>query len=235
MLGEYLPQFSTFGKTMESQARMMFGEFIYADGAHHLSAGYTAMYWIYAGTYMLIVFFIMLNFFLAIIVDAFVEVKERMEDESSPLILNSLGGDLFLTFQANLRWRYGAWPPRSKFIEALKRAIDEQTENSWVKQLASEDPVEEESKPKVTVSIKRLLTDVPGLTEDKLAQFLHFYFSLSPHVLCKRSKEVRRTSKAAKRQTDTGAAPPTYTDDEPPVLDDSPRSPDSPTNPNKNN
>ena len=163
MLGEHLTQFATFGKTMESQARMMFGEFIYADGAHHLSAGYTAMYWIYAGTYMLIVFFIMLNFFLAIIVDAFVDVKQTMEDKSAPLILNSLGTDVFLTLLANARWRLGRWPPRSAFLRVLRRAISEQTERSWVMQLASEDPEEEAAKPKVTVSVERLLGEVPAV------------------------------------------------------------------------
>merc|ERR1719221_898530 len=63
MLGEYIPAFATFGGTVESQTRMLYGEFIYAAGAEHLTSGYNAVYWLYAGTYMLVIFFLLLNFF----------------------------------------------------------------------------------------------------------------------------------------------------------------------------
>ena len=47
---------------------MIFGEFIYADGASELSGVMMFIYWLYAFTFMIVMFFTLLNFFLAIIV-----------------------------------------------------------------------------------------------------------------------------------------------------------------------
>ena len=76
LLGGRIHIFGTFGSACSAQVRMLFGEFIYADGVEVLSGSALVMYWLYAISFMLIVFFTLLNFFLAIIVDAFVEVKE---------------------------------------------------------------------------------------------------------------------------------------------------------------
>ena len=37
-------------------------------------------YWIYAGTFLLIAFFVLLNFFLAIVVDSYVAVREDIAE-----------------------------------------------------------------------------------------------------------------------------------------------------------
>merc|ERR1740129_246999 len=145
MLGEQLRPFQSFGNSMETQARMMFGEFIYADGAHHLSDSFTAMYWVYACSFMLIVFFLLLNFFLAIIVDAFIKVKGMQENESTPMVLHDLFYDLLIVARLNLRWRMRRWPPRGEFLELLRKAIKEQTEMHWAKQLKSEEVEEGET------------------------------------------------------------------------------------------
>ncbi|CAK0852680.1 unnamed protein product [Prorocentrum cordatum] len=192
MLGEYVPAFSTFGGAVESQARMLYGEFIYAGGAEFLTSGYTAVYWLYAGTYMCVVFFLLLNFFLAIIVDAFVDVKSGFE--TSPAILHGFLTDLLWVTAAALRWRRGRWPPRSKILEVLGSELDqagaEDAVATWVKRLSAQDaeaPAEEGEPPQkaMTITAARLMDAVPGLTEDKLAELLHHYFSMSSRFLCK--------------------------------------------------
>eukprot|EP00438_Fugacium_kawagutii_P023655 Skav206419 [mRNA] locus=scaffold292:360054:374362:+ [translate_table: standard] len=70
LLGGRIHIFSTFGSACSAQVRMLFGEFIYADGVEALTGSALATL---AGN----VFFTLLNFFLAIIVDAFVEVKDN--------------------------------------------------------------------------------------------------------------------------------------------------------------
>jgi len=79
LLGGQIQLFSTFGGSCETQVRMLFGEFIFVDGAERLSGLAVGMYWIYAASFMLIVFFTLLNFFLAIVVDAFVSVKDEYD------------------------------------------------------------------------------------------------------------------------------------------------------------
>lgn len=191
MLGEYIPAFATFGGTVESQARMLFGEFIYASGAEQLTSGYTAVYWLYAGTYMFVIFFLLLNFFLAIIVDAFVVVKDGIE--GTPTILHGFLTDLLWVAVAAFRWRRRRWPPRSKILEVLSSALDEQFNTddaggTWVKRLSAGDdaaPKEEPCAKTNTITMSRLMDSVPGFTEDKLAEFLHHYYSMSSRFLCK--------------------------------------------------
>ncbi|CAE7942203.1 pkd2, partial [Symbiodinium sp. KB8] len=80
LLGGTVHLFGTFPAACATQVRMLFGEFIFVDGAEKLSGSMSAMYWVYAASFMLVVFFTLLNFFLAIIVDAFVDVKSECDD-----------------------------------------------------------------------------------------------------------------------------------------------------------
>merc|ERR1711907_870695 len=52
MLGEYIASFGTLSGAISAQGRMIFGEFIYADGAEHLQGPMLFMYWVYAITFM---------------------------------------------------------------------------------------------------------------------------------------------------------------------------------------
>ena len=54
LLGGRIHLFGTFGSACSAQIRMLFGEFIYAEGVEMLSGTSLAMYWLYAISFMLI-------------------------------------------------------------------------------------------------------------------------------------------------------------------------------------
>ena len=54
LLGGRIHIFGTFGSACSAQVRMLFGEFIYADGVEVLSGTALVMYWLYAVSFMLI-------------------------------------------------------------------------------------------------------------------------------------------------------------------------------------
>ncbi|CAL1160030.1 unnamed protein product [Cladocopium goreaui] len=121
LLGGRIHIFGTFGSACSAQVRMLFGEFIYADGVEVLSGTALVMYWLYAVSFMLIVFFTLLNFFLAIIVDAFVEVKDNCSQlrctQSFFEDLCSMAGTLYL----QRRYKLPASKRLVKFLsESLK-------------------------------------------------------------------------------------------------------------------
>ena len=70
LFGQLVAVFQDWGTTIESQARMIFGTFLLPDGAEHLYGKQRAMYWLYALTFLLVMIFTLLNFFLAIVVVA---------------------------------------------------------------------------------------------------------------------------------------------------------------------
>ena len=70
LFGQSVAVFQDWGTTIESQARMIFGAFLLPDGAEHLYGKQRAMYWLYALTFLLVMIFTLLNFFLAIVVVA---------------------------------------------------------------------------------------------------------------------------------------------------------------------
>lgn len=54
LLGGRIHIFGTFGEACSAQVRMLFGEFIYADGVEVLSGTSLIMYWLYAISFMLL-------------------------------------------------------------------------------------------------------------------------------------------------------------------------------------
>ena len=56
LLGGRIHLFGTFGEACSAQVRMLFGEFIYADGVEVLSGTALVMYWLYAISFMLLGF-----------------------------------------------------------------------------------------------------------------------------------------------------------------------------------
>lgn len=121
LLGGRIHLFGTFGSACSAQIRMLFGEFIYAEGVEMLSGTSLAMYWLYAISFMLIVFFTLLNFFLAIIVDAFVEVKEACGQLQCT---KSFFSDLCsMTLSLHLQRKHRL-PPRKKVIKYLTDSLE---------------------------------------------------------------------------------------------------------------
>ena len=121
LLGGRIHLFGTFGGACSAQVRMLFGEFIYAEGVEALSGSALVMYWLYAISFMLIVFFTLLNFFLAIIVDAFVDVKN---DCGTLRITQSFFRDLWTMLPSSYFQRKYKLPARKKMVKYLSEVLE---------------------------------------------------------------------------------------------------------------
>merc|ERR1719160_3055 len=100
---------------------MIFGEFIYAEGAEKLHGSMSVMYWLYAFTFMFVIFFTLLNFFLAIIVDSFVDVKNELDHKY--VTENIFWWDCYDTILSWIYYRKKGWPTRHKIILMLRRQM----------------------------------------------------------------------------------------------------------------
>jgi hypothetical protein len=176
MLGGNIDGFATFSGTIEAQTRMLFGEFIFADGAAELTYGLTFMYWLYASSFLLIIFFSLLNFFLAIIVDAFCAVKEDISELPCGYFLT----DLWLTLVIESRWRARGWPDRVITMRTLRSTMQE-SKGRWIDGLSQDG--EDDAEP--TISCSDLLAEFENLGEKKLSSMLSCYNRVCPKLLCK--------------------------------------------------
>eukprot|EP00929_Paragymnodinium_shiwhaense_P065596 TRINITY_DN32865_c0_g2_i3.p1 TRINITY_DN32865_c0_g2~~TRINITY_DN32865_c0_g2_i3.p1 ORF type:complete len:941 (-),score=275.36 TRINITY_DN32865_c0_g2_i3:285-3107(-) len=122
VLGDSISTFGTYDAMVAAQFRMLYGEFIYVAEAEGLDSTRRALFWLFASTFMLVAFFTLLNFFLAIVVDAFTKVKER-NDEAG-------GGEDFLSDVLDvprnivMRMRFG-WPRSSDILAAIDQCEDD--------------------------------------------------------------------------------------------------------------
>merc|ERR1719159_1256466 len=116
LLGSKLHDFGTVQGAMSSQTKMLFGEYIYAEGAENLNDTLSKMYWVYALTFMIVVFFTLLNFFLAIVVDAFVDVKSANESLKAT---NGFFLDVYYCLEALLQSIHYRMPAQAKLVKYL--------------------------------------------------------------------------------------------------------------------
>lgn len=129
LLGSNVLAFSTFAESVSSQAKMLFGEWIYAANADELFGAMSLMYWLYAMTFMLILFFTLLNFFLAIILDAFIEVKEAMNDDPTE---QNFFVDCWDVLYNKWMYYHRGWPHRIDIMKALEKDEDEEDEDDRI-------------------------------------------------------------------------------------------------------
>ncbi|CAD7959243.1 unnamed protein product, partial [Amoebophrya sp. A120] len=116
--------FGTFGRAVEWQFRMIIGDFPF-DGWIELDTTQQLMYWLYLILFALIMFLTMMNFFLAIIVDAFVEVKQDIHDQKTE---NSFPFDCMDMFKdCSKYYTTRGYPNSREVLDALSEA-DEQDE-----------------------------------------------------------------------------------------------------------
>jgi len=203
-LGEYILDFATYGDTVSAQGRMIFGEFIYANGARELHGVMMFMYWMYAFTFLLVMWGLLLNFFLAIVVDAFADIKE--ESNSSEVVGNFFN-DIFDVFVSLMQsYRYG-WPPRvalEHFLQDVQSRYEEGL--NWLGKLDDETttPYQEEEKVPVCYP-EQLLNAFPKefKNDDQLAVFICHYYNKLPRLLRRRVHDRREVT----RQHDSGVAP----------------------------
>jgi len=190
MLGSYIKEFGTMGDAISAQARMTFGEFIYAGGAEDLHGVMMLMYWVYAFTFMIIAFFTLLNFFLAIVIGAFTEVKG---DNDKRVGVGGFFTDLFASVHSQFfGWKHG-WPSHKRLVQFfLDELVNFQLQNksSWLDELEQNEGIKEaatEQFPAVSCDALQDRFKVQFSEPEKVARFLCFYFRKYPTTLCRRS------------------------------------------------
>lgn len=193
MLGEHIPAFESFSTTTESMARMLFGEFIYAGGVEKLDAQFSAMYWIFAFTFMLVVFFTLLNFFLAIVVDAYVAVKEELGEAKTHA---SFVSDCLDVVTSASKYKQLGWPSRERLLVFFSDGVHElrvsegkdfEGQKSFVDLLESAG--EEEQTTRMVPDL--LLQEFPEefTSNEDVAAFINHYYRKCTLVIGKRRKD----------------------------------------------
>jgi len=196
MLGEHVEEFGTYGDTIKSQVRMVFGEFIMARGAEDLHGAMLIMYWVYAATFVMVVTMILLNFFLAIIVDAFVAVKD---DNSENVVVGGFISDLFRVVRLRLTGMRQGWPSRRAVVEYLEDYIEQhklhETGNvpQWIQDLDGPNKEEQANRTKITVTHTELMCAFPEQFDTKtVTSYLYHYYRISSTILCRRKESAGR-------------------------------------------
>jgi len=226
LLGGQIQLFGTFGGACETQVRMLFGEFIFVDGAELLSGLSLAMYWLYAASFMLIVFFTLLNFFLAIVVDAFVAVKDEYDKlHCTYNFIYDVGmipRSLYMHFKLKL-------PGRKKFIAYLEESLEnikevrKQAEQKARKKVGhkgvrhQEPPPAEPSGGPLTMPAKKMLEEFQGFSEASLCQLLCRVERLSSTPLIFYVEEAYDNEHNEPREVEDIPEEPSVKNQEPPV------------------
>mmetsp|Transcript_19642 Transcript_19642/g.45756 ORF Transcript_19642/g.45756 Transcript_19642/m.45756 type:complete len:913 (+) Transcript_19642:146-2884(+) len=198
MLGEHITVFGTYGDTISAQGRMIFGEFIYADGADELHGIYVVMYWLYAFTFMMIVFFTLLNFFLAIIVDAFADVKSSNE------ALTTVHG--FITDLISLFWTISVsykrrWPANRALLEFFQ-GMQGEGPPSKLEVLINGPPAKDDSRGQNTCLPEDLMQAFPEAftSRKRVAVFVAHYTSKCEDIICSRNEEAQERMRSKKSE-----------------------------------
>mmetsp|Transcript_2993 Transcript_2993/g.7259 ORF Transcript_2993/g.7259 Transcript_2993/m.7259 type:complete len:1083 (+) Transcript_2993:86-3334(+) len=204
MLGTHVDEFATFSGACAAQARMLFGEFIYVESADELDGSMVIMYWLYAFSFMLVVYFTLLNFFLAIVVDAFAQVK--LEEESHMTEHDFLIDIWDVLWSAwSYRMNRQNWPSQSDVLRALqaREALPTKTNVSAFEMMEQTEKVlvgheEQRRIVKCTAAeFGNMFKELKG-DKDALASFLRFYYLKVPVVLSKTKTAKPRSSISSK-------------------------------------
>jgi hypothetical protein len=117
--GSYLEEFATFEQTLITEFMMLFGTvdyFNWGTNPQMPRAGIEMKFW--AVLYLLVIFLLVLNFILAIVVDAYGKVREEIEKNPTEMdFISDLKETLIATF---LGIWYG-WPRAQVLGEALSQ------------------------------------------------------------------------------------------------------------------
>jgi hypothetical protein len=199
MFGDYIEVFGTYGETVKQQVRMIVTGEIWTDGAENLNDTMTAMYWLYACTLVLVMTWTLLNFFLAIVVDAFADVKEENVKLETVQSFPTDCFDVIWTYYLTVK---NKWPARRLLLGYFQDKLEcsdlaDEGVNSWINKLAfkDEEEAQDSDSKKVTCSWKDVVDNVEGLSDDTLAQILAHYFAKTDKVIC-RNKLGKSLSKS---------------------------------------
>merc|ERR1719316_876198 len=97
--------FETFSMALWTQFKMVVGEYPWPDGGLKSGMqGFMQLFYLFIFTFL--IFFILLNFFLAIVVDAFSAVKQGVGDNRSENAFFHDLGEMCVSFAIRLYYRY---------------------------------------------------------------------------------------------------------------------------------
>eukprot|EP00928_Gymnodinium_smaydae_P025290 TRINITY_DN20198_c0_g2_i1.p1 TRINITY_DN20198_c0_g2~~TRINITY_DN20198_c0_g2_i1.p1 ORF type:complete len:863 (-),score=95.27 TRINITY_DN20198_c0_g2_i1:374-2905(-) len=169
LLGSRLHEFGTFSDALQTQTKMIVGDIFAADGST-LVGSLAIMYWAYVVTFLVVLFFTLLNFFLAIVVDAFVDVKASNEALKAT---NGFFWDLMLTIAAVWQSIVHRLPTNKVLLAYFKKACDEASESKTAMTLRSKlQESKTESEP-VLIEGTQILADFgSSLTKISLSHLL---------------------------------------------------------------
>eukprot|EP00927_Polykrikos_kofoidii_P082311 TRINITY_DN8153_c0_g1_i1.p1 TRINITY_DN8153_c0_g1~~TRINITY_DN8153_c0_g1_i1.p1 ORF type:complete len:1222 (-),score=229.65 TRINITY_DN8153_c0_g1_i1:120-3785(-) len=130
MLAEHIEAYKSMPGAFASQGRMIFGEFIQPGGAERLSGSHAFVYYLYAVTFALVMFFTLLNFFLAIVVDAFSDVQEETRQMVG---VGNFFHDVLVAVMMCLVSRLKRWPSNGRLISYFNDVIEGKTpKKTWL-------------------------------------------------------------------------------------------------------
>jgi hypothetical protein len=173
--GDLFEVFGSFSQAFMSQTRMIFGEWIYSAGVDELHGVWLTMYWIWAATFMLLVFFTLLNFFLAIIVDAFVVVKEQIEKQVTEC---SFPYDCYDAFASSKKFYTKGWPSRASITKICEKHVP-----MWEGDIPKTSIEIDDDQDIETPSMPALELATLFGSNKKLAAFLSIYVTKIPDIL----------------------------------------------------
>jgi len=212
MLGGQIKEFLSFDAAVKSQARMLFGEFIHAENAGELDGAMEAMYWIYALTFMIVIFFLLLNFFLAIVVDAFIKVQQDERDDVTEM---TFGSDIVDVVKTRIAYTRHGWPSQLEVLKTLNSYIQSQIDFEKSQSTFQDEVLEiekellnsgEEIKTRTKCEPSELmeLFPVAFADEERLSIFLLYYFRKCKYILS--SREDSKTTPEDKAQPEKRAS-----------------------------
>lgn len=161
MFGPDLDIFQTMMQTISEQVRILFGEYLVAgEGMKNLSGRVFGIYVLYFITFMFIVSWTLLNFFLAIVVDAFVIVKEEIGGAG---VHKNFFVDVVDAFMVFFHYRTHRWPSYKKLKTALDKV--QRYHKDGTRKTAKENSIEEEETADPSCEPLLFWRDIRGMFE----------------------------------------------------------------------
>jgi len=119
MFGRSLPESETLGQAMQSQLKMMYGEYIRLPGVTGLDDDAATAYWIHAVIFLVFAFFIIRFVFLAALVHSYAEVQASQSANGSESPRNFLL-DAFDALVRPIRAASYHWPSEDALIRWME-------------------------------------------------------------------------------------------------------------------
>lgn len=195
MLGDSLDGFESFGSSLIVELQMLCGEFIKHDHTDSLNGTQLFMYWFWAGTFQLVMVFLLLNFFLAIVVDSFVAVKEENAKHTTA---HSFFYDLLAIPYSRIMAYFNKWPTPTMLLEFLANVHKQDVVKKsskvghWTETLQKADADEQDEyddDQKLFFEPEALIEYFPEVSEDAVAKMLAHMFRSNPKILCRRDSQ----------------------------------------------